>query len=341
MNTQVTKTIQKEPAVLSAPAALLRGVLFAAILLAILVAAGFFTRPAGIDGSVARVKAFHALSPDSVEVMVYGSSRAMRSVDPAVMYEAYGIGAYNYGGNWQKINTTNMFLHDSLRTQSPKVALVEVKNVHRLTQDSELTGELYYTREVPFSLNKMAYLIQCFREKTERYISYLLPVFATHENWPQAFSRKKSSSTVSRVLANYGYAPTNSVREITFGNTNQNKALSEQSVRVLDSIVEACRKEGTEVVFYVAPSSNNYAYAKAMTEYADSHGCVFFDGYMRKNEIGIIPTTDYKDLYHLNSSGARKFSLYLGQFLKERYDLTDLRGADGTLWEEELSEVGT
>ena len=341
MNRLVTDTIQKEPAVCSAPAALLRGVLFAALLLVSLVAAGFFTRPAGIDGSVTRVKAFHALPSESVEVIVYGSSRAMRSVDPAVLYEEYGIGAYNYGGNWQKINTTNMFLHDSLRTQSPKVALVEVKNVHRLTQDSELTGELYYTREVPFSLNKMQYLMQCFREKTERYISYLLPVLATHENWLQALSRKKSSTTVDRVLSNYGYAPTNSVREITFGTTNKNKELSEESVRVLDSIVEACAKKGAQVVFYVAPSSNNYAYAKAMTEYANSHGCVFFDGYMRKNEIGIIPTTDYKDLYHLNSSGARKFSLYLGQFLKERFDLTDMREVEDTLWEEELSEVGT
>ena len=61
---------------------------------------------------------------------------------------------------------------------------------------------------------------------------------------------------------------------------------------------------------------------------------------MRKNEIGIVPTTDYKDLYHLNKSGAEKMTRYLGKFLAENYDLTDMRQVEGSLWEEEMSEVG-
>ena len=319
---------------------LVRGLLFGSILIALLAAAGYWVRPSGIDGSVLRVKAFHALKPDTAEVIVYGSSRAMRSVDPKILFEEYGIGAYNYAGNWQKINTTAMFIHDSLQTQKPKVALVEVKNVAHLTWDTELNGELYYTREVPWSVSKMQYLTQCFRYVSERYISYVFPVFALHENWQAALSRKKSTKSVAAILDHYGFAPSNAVREITFGTTANARQLSSQSLAVLDDIVSECHAAGTEVVFYVAPSSNKYYYVQAMTEYAQAHDCVFLDGYMRKNEIGIVPTTDYKDLYHLNKSGAEKMTRYLGKFLAENYDLTDMRQVEGSLWEEEMSEVG-
>lgn len=319
---------------------LVRGCVFAVILIALLAAAGYWVRPAGIDGSILRVKAFHSLKPDTAEVIVYGSSRAMRSIDPKILYEEYGIGAYNYAGNWQKINTTAMFIHDSLQTQKPKVALVEVKNVAHLTWDTELNGELYYTREVPWSLNKMKYLSQCFRNVPERYISYVLPVFALHENWQAALSREKNKRTMNTVLENYGFAPSNSVREITFGTTANARQLGEQSLAILDSIVEECHAAGTDVVFYVAPSSNKFYYVQAMDEYAKEHGCVFLDGYMRKNEIGIIPTTDYKDLYHLNKSGAEKMTRYIGRYLSDNYDLTDMRRVEGSLWEEKMSEVG-
>lgn len=46
---------------------------------------------------------------NTIEVIGYGSSRMWRGLAPIEMYEAYGIGAYNYGCNWQHINTTELF----------------------------------------------------------------------------------------------------------------------------------------------------------------------------------------------------------------------------------------
>ena len=64
------------------------------------------------------------------------------------MYEDYGIGAYNYATNWQKINTSALFLHDSLRTQSPKIALIETVFVDDPKMDSDLDGEIYHSQKL-------------------------------------------------------------------------------------------------------------------------------------------------------------------------------------------------
>ena len=102
----------------------------ASLLCLVLIAAGIaalghVTRPTGDDVAIDGINAFHDLPENSLDVIVYGSSHAWRNVNVNTMYDNYGIGAYNYAGNWQHMDTTWLFFHDSLRTQSPKVALIE------------------------------------------------------------------------------------------------------------------------------------------------------------------------------------------------------------------------
>ena len=86
---------------------------------------GHLTRPLGDDVAIANVENFHKLPENSIDVIVYGSSHAWRNVNVNEMYDKYGIGAYNYAANWQHLDTTWLFVHDSLATQTPKVALIE------------------------------------------------------------------------------------------------------------------------------------------------------------------------------------------------------------------------
>ena len=59
------------------------------------------------------IEAFHSLEDNSLDVIVYGSSHAWRGCDTRVMKDKYSIAAYNYGCNWQKMNTIELFLKDS------------------------------------------------------------------------------------------------------------------------------------------------------------------------------------------------------------------------------------
>ena len=321
---------------------LLKGIIFAAILIGMMAGTSYALRPFGVDGPMNAVDAFHSLDRDTAEVIIYGSSRAWRGLDPLPMYEEYGIAAYNYGCNWQKINTSALYVSDSLRTQSPKVAVVEVKNVGKLLWDKDLNGEIYYSKRAALSKDKLYYLWQCFREKTERYISYVLPVLACHENWQEVLKgAEHEGHSREEILSTLGFIPSQYTYETTIEDylTFEQRELNPSSIAVLDDIVEACHARGTEVVFYIAPSKTKFAYRVAMQRYCESRRCHWLDGYEKQDEIGIDEKTDFSDKYHLNTSGAGKMASYLGSYLKKRFRLTDIRGEAGTVWDKAASSA--
>ena len=103
---------------------------------------GYLLRPVNTDIAISTIDTFHDMPENSFEVIGYGSSHMWRGMSAMELYNKYGIGAYNYGCNWQNINTTQLFLEDSLKTQSPKVALIETFNVDSLKHDTNIDGEI-------------------------------------------------------------------------------------------------------------------------------------------------------------------------------------------------------
>lgn len=100
--------------------------------------AGHLLDPYEAEDGLDAVKAFHELDDNSVDVIVLGSSRAWKGCDTRVMQDEYGIKAYNYACNWQALNTTLLFLQDSIRIQSPKVVFVETGHVNKVLKKHQL-----------------------------------------------------------------------------------------------------------------------------------------------------------------------------------------------------------
>lgn len=135
------------------------------MILIIIYYAGILFRSISADTALNAIDTFHSLPEDTVEVMIYGSSHAQIGVNVMEMYEKYGIGAFNYGSSWQHINTSLLFLQDSLRTQLPKVILIDTYHVDRVLMD--MNGEIYYTKAIAPPDAKDRYLKQCFGNKKD------------------------------------------------------------------------------------------------------------------------------------------------------------------------------
>lgn len=129
------------------------------------------------------IESFHSMPENSFDVIACGSSHVYKGLNVNEMTEKYGFSAYNYGCNWQFLNTTTLFFEDALRTQSPKVVLIETFNVDKVHEDTDLNGEIYYTKGISDFKGKREYLAQCFGKNKDRYLSYYIPLLAFHENW--------------------------------------------------------------------------------------------------------------------------------------------------------------
>ena len=56
------------------------------------------------------------------------------------------------------------------------------------------------------------------------------------------------------------------------------------------------------------------------------------------DEIGFDTSSDYRDRYHCNASGAMKVTTYFGDYISQHYDIPDRRGdPDYSEWDRQLA----
>ena len=265
------------------------------------------------------IKAFHSLDEDSLDVIVYGSSHAWKGFDTGVLNEKYDISAYNYACNWQAINTSSLFLQDSLTTQSPKVVCIETHKVGSIEQDMDMDGQIYYTRQLPNSIAKLKYLYRCFKTDVERYVSYVFPLTMFHDNWNIITDENYTESDPQRFVDSYGYYQQNESTPCSIPDYTrfEQEEIGQQSLEILDAMVELCKENGITVIFFTVPWEGEDPYIQAMTEYAESRGCVYINFFDNLDITGISGDTDFHDAGHLNDSGAGKVADYIGNYIIE------------------------
>lgn len=279
---------------------------------------GQLLQPNFTDDAFHAIKAFHSLPENSVDILACGSSHVWKGLNVQEITSSYGFSAYNYGCNWQFLNTTTLFFEDALRTQSPKVVLIETFNVDKVHEDSDLNGEIYYTKAISDFDGKREYLAQCFGNNKDRYLSYYIPLFAFHENWANInMYNFKSTTSIEQFQDSNGFLGSNGVvpTHISDPDTFEQKELPRNSLDLLDKIVSICNENNIRLIFYTVPYEGEYHYSDAMSEYAAANNCTYLDLFEHMDDVGLNGDTDFMDIEHLNISGATKVADYLGEYI--------------------------
>lgn len=301
---------------------------------------GNLFRPTSTDDQINQINTFHNLPENSIEVITYGSSIMWNGIDVMEMYKNYGIGAYNYGCSWQAFNTTELFFEDSLRTQSPKVVIIDTNKISAILTDTPVDGEIYYTKAISNFDGKEKYLKQCFGDNIGYHLSYHIPFIAFHQNWTGLSQNSFYDAPYNdKYLSKMGYNPLYTETSIGFISYDASRQLelSNESIAILDNIVSKCKHNNINIILISIPRSDLNEYSDALYEYADKNDCVYIDFFKHIDKPGICTNTDFADAGHLNDKGAKKLANYLGQFIINNYTVTDMRTIDN-LWEQSLSE---
>ena len=70
-----------------------------------------------------------------------------------------------------------------LEHRNLKCFLIETYIVGEVLTNTDMNGEIFYTREISHFDGKQRYLKQVFGDETYRYFSYYIPLVAFHSNW--------------------------------------------------------------------------------------------------------------------------------------------------------------
>lgn len=275
---------------------------------------------------------FYELEDNSIDVAIIGSSVVAAAVDPYQLYEEHGISAYNLGVMQQPMLGTYFWLKELETTQKPKVVVVEVKTAGRVSDKNEADSRKSYDY-MRWGKAKLQYAKEyCQTNEEADLFEYLFPFGKYHTRWSEISEEDYDFVAGNDDSLTRGFVTLTTKSGVEFEgiktDTDKEAEYNDTNASYLKRIIENCQEKNMGVVLIRTPDSSwkasKYNHVKEIAEEYQVDYIDFNDKEMM-NRLGIDYANDSADSVHLNIVGAKKVTEYLGNYLKEKYELSDYR----------------
>ena len=281
---------------------------------------------------------FYELEKNSVDVLFLGSSHAVCSFNPQVLYDNYGITSYNLGSEQQSIVVSYFWLQEALKYQQPKAVVLDTYMLHKF-------GAVYVYNEMNCSEGAVRKAMDCMRpsltkwqaakeiariDSTQNALSYFLPNLRYHTRWTELGEDDFTESAMIdhggiKGFTVFGGGVDTSQTYTPFTETDAAAAGAEGMVgsaaEYLDKIVSLCNERGIDLILTNIPCAEPIGRYVATKQYADAHGVPYYDFNEETyyQAIGYDPAQDL--LSHPSYFGAEKITNFFGKLLTEEYGI--------------------
>ncbi|MCR5101394.1 MAG: hypothetical protein K6B41_08570 [Butyrivibrio sp.] len=260
-----------------------------------------------------------------------GSSHIHCDVNTAYLWQNYGISGYDYSAAEQPLWITYYFLKEICKTQSPKLIVLDLFAPASFTDDYQydfMPDNLY---GMNFSLNKLQMILTCC--EFDKITEYFPTLFGSHTRYTELDETDKEKFDLSnKDMASFkGFTPyfgktKTECNEII---TDEHAELTEKTRTYLQKIIDYTNENGIELYLIVSPYISTYEEETAYNTFkaiANENNIIMDNMNHHYANMGFIPEKHLFDNSHLNYSGSKIFSDYLGKKIKEYYDIEDHRG---------------
>ena len=281
------------------------------------------------EDGVSQLKALYRQPEESIDVIFLGSSLVYCDIATGILWDDYGMAAYDLGGAEAPAWVSYYQLKEALKTQKPKAICYEV-SVATLyptlfQADNWATDNSYGMK---WNSNRISQLR--INSEDKDYYNRLIPLNIMHGRYNDL---EENDFTDKMDTADFkGFKPKEKVyvsERPDMSGVTGTEPCSEKAEEYIRKIIALTKEEGIPLIMFASPyciSESGKQMYNYMQSLADSEGVEFIDFNEYYDEIGIDFETDMADLTHLNYSGNPKFTRYFGSLLKDRFDLPDRRG---------------
>ncbi|MDE6984931.1 MAG: hypothetical protein K2O99_10450 [Lachnospiraceae bacterium] len=279
---------------------------------------------------------FYAQKQD-FDVLFLGTSHVLNAVYPMELWRDYGIVSYNMANHSENICTNYWQLRNALQYTKPEVVVVDL---YAVDGDSKVNEQYLhnFTDQMPFSALKVQMVWDLLEPKKR--MEYLFNLSLYHSRWEELGAedlkpvKGLEKGAEFRDDVTYNDPPALIPQDMYDSTDRINK-------RYLQKIIDLCREEDIDIILmylpYTMPESHlrvaNWGYVSA-----ENNGIVYLN--FVYEDIDINYATDCADEgHHLNASGARKITDYLGRYLTEQYNVADHReDPEYAFWHQDYAE---
>ena len=283
---------------------------------------------------------------ENFDVLFFGSSHVYDGIYPMDLWNDYGIVSYNLGNNRERMIGTYYNMRMALRETKPKLAVIDTYLLHVTDKVQEghedALHEIFDGYEI--SDVKWEAIKELLGEDNllENELGYLFPFTTYHARWNELTKDdfKFNPSTEKGAKIKIGIAEP---RE-TLDYNSVPKYSGEENINMqyLRKTIEYLQSQGVEVLVTTLPypaSSETLPVIKYAEDICKDYNVRYLN-FLQENNTDIDFDIDmYDETSHLNVSGARKITNYLGQFIRRYYNIPDQRNNEKyNFWNEDYKK---
>ena len=280
---------------------------------------------------------FYHEAPNTLDVVAIGPSSMYTFWQPALAWDAFGFTSWNLTSPGMPYTAPLLMLKEALKTQNPKVFVVEAGTFLYEPTLSQLHA---LTDSLPWSSNKLTLIDESCDDLGMHgfdRLEFYLPILRFHKRWTSLrLDNILPPDHIYKGSTYYGTFLKNSADfEYDYEDTGTAVPPSGQ-LSYLVAFLDYCKANHLAVVFLAAPNTvDNKEELQYVRSVVEGYGYPFVMAIEHMDEIGLkIPEDFYNDT-HTNLHGSIKCIAWFGRYLKNHFDLPDHRGKKGYLpWDE-------
>ena len=319
----------------------IRALCFAVITVLLLTYANYVFTPKH-DYGICSMTNYYRQEKDTIDVLTIGTSLSYAGINTNVLWKEYGIAAYNLCSAEQPFWVSYYVLKEALKTQHPKLILLDAKPAIYTRDYSKRGRTILSTYGIRGLENRIGAILACV-ETAEDAKSYILGLPEVHSNYKKLEAKDFvfPPDNGGRGDSWKGYIESDVIEKhekpsVIWNSTKRN--MNEREEEYARKIFELAQKENIPLILIGLPNpdyANDHMYYNALWQIAAEYG---IDGvnYNDPNiRFGLRYSSDFADWQHLNVKGSVTFSRKLGTDLREWFDIPDRRGdSRWDSWEE-------
>ena len=284
------------------------------------------------DG-IAPIQNLYAQDDNTIDVLLMGSSKCGMNLDTEILWEQYGISSYLLWGSVQPYWNTYYNLREALKTQHPKVVVLDTYAATLGFEYSDESRQVVNICGMNFSLNKLN-AIRVSAPK-ERWLTLLLGLPSYHTRYNELiaddFQHYPWTETLKNQKGGFRVYGTNTPEMTDPTGITEVATIYPKQEEYLRKIISLCQEENIELMLISTPGNADeratiQPYFNAVQQIAEEYELPYYNFNIMDDETGFTADCYYVDNGHMNTKGTQLLSRYLGNLLKENYDLEDHRG---------------
>lgn len=326
---------------------IIKSILFVTCACALFAALSSLLRP------VRNTKSFYEQTEDMVDVLLLGSSHTHCNINPNILWDEAGLAAQGFTTPMQPMSVTYYYLQEALKTQSPKLVVLDVFTLYPLeTEDGYLDSDSPHLKRAANGLKLSPTKLEMVKNNVrqqEDAAQFILDLALYHNRW-SIFTKNLDIDEFRYKGYLLSLGTSDKVTPITaeehltdYPKTTETARILPRNLDYLNKIVALTKEKGIDLLLVKTPnpatlkSTEQQAIYNSLHQYAETEQIPFIDFNGAFEKIGLDFSKDFLDEGHLNIFGAEKFSRYLAAYLTAHYSLEDRRpNPDYADWDAEV-----